>query len=177
MPDVLSVSSNVPAKEVFPRYTKGMTKLSVGEVAPSFNLPSTQGMQTLQDYQGDWLVLYFYPKDMTPGCSKEACDFRDSLPGLNARVLGVSPDSLASHATFEEAHNLPFPLIADETHSLAAAYGAWGEKKNYGKTYEGLIRSTFIINPDGNIAEAMYNVKATGHVARVQKRLAELQGK
>lgn len=151
-----------------------MTKLAAGDTAPSFNLDSTQGTQTLSGYQGKWLVLYFYPKDMTPGCTKEACDFRDALPGMDASVIGVSPDSLASHSKFEAEYSLPFPLLADEDHSLAEAYGAWGEKKNYGKTYEGLIRSTFIIDPDGKIAEALYNVKATGHAERVQKRLAEL---
>ena len=151
-----------------------MTKLSAGDAAPNFKLESTRGTQTLKDYAGRWLVLYFYPKDATPGCTTEACDFRDALPGMDADVIGVSPDSLVSHAKFEEAHALPFPLIADENHALAEAYGAWGEKKNYGKTYVGLIRSTFIIDPNGNVAEAMYNVKATGHAERVRKRLAAL---
>lgn len=146
-----------------------------GEAAPTFERESTHGTQRLQDYQGRWVVLYFYPKDETPGCTAEACDFRDALPGMDAAVLGVSPDSLESHQQFQENHQLPFPLIADEDHSLAKTYGAWGEKQSYGKTVVGMIRSTFIIDPQGRIAEAMRNVKATGHVERVRKRLAELQ--
>jgi peroxiredoxin Q/BCP len=149
--------------------------LTTGDPAPSFDKESTHGRQRLEDYRGRWLVLYFYPKDETPGCTTEACDFRDSLPVLDAAVLGVSPDSVESHRAFQENHRLPFPLIADEDHSLAEAYGAWGEKQNYGQTSVGIIRSTFIIDPDGRIAEAMTNVKATGHVDRVGLRLAELR--
>ena len=145
------------------------------EIAPAFAKESTHGVQRLEDYRGKWLVLYFYPKDETPGCTAEACDFRDALPGMDAQVLGVSPDSLASHRQFQENHGLPFPLIADEDHSLAEAYGAWGEKQIYGQSVVGVIRSTFIIDPEGRIAEAMRNVKATGHVERVRKRLAALQ--
>ncbi len=149
--------------------------LTVGDAAPTFSRPSTHGEKRLSDYAGQWLVLYFYPKDHTPGCTTEACDFRDMLPGMNAAVLGISPDSLSSHEKFSTDYQLPFPLIADEDHQLAESYGAWGEKKNYGKTYQGLIRSTFIINPEGKIAAAMYNVKATGHAERVRKELSELQ--
>jgi peroxiredoxin Q/BCP len=138
-------------------------------------MPSTHGPKRLEDYRGRWLVLYFYPKDETPGCTAQACDFRDLLPGMDADVLGVSPDSLESHVEFQKNHGLPFPLIADEDHSLAETYGAWGEKQNYGKTSIGLIRSTFIIDPEGCVAEALRNVKATGHVERVSKRLAELR--
>ena len=148
---------------------------TVGEAAPTFEKESTHGVQRLEDYRGKWLVLYFYPKDETAGCTTEACDFRDALPGMDAQVLGVSPDSLESHEGFQKNHGLPFPLIADEDHSLAEAYGAWGEKQVYGQTVIGLIRSTFIIDPQGRIAEAMQNVKATGHVERVRKRLTELQ--
>lgn len=151
------------------------TEPSIGEVAPAFEGDSTHGRQRLEDYRGEWLVLYFYPKDETPGCTTEACDFRDMLPGIDAKVLGVSPDSLERHRQFQENHGLPFPLIADEDHRLAEAYGAWGEKQNYGKSYVGLIRSTFIIDPRGQVAEAMRNVKATGHAERVRRRLAELQ--
>jgi peroxiredoxin Q/BCP len=149
--------------------------LTAGDPAPSFEKPSTHGLQRLEDYRGRWLVLYFYPKDETPGCTAEACDFRDLLPGLDASVLGVSPDSLESHRAFQANHGLPFPLIADEDHSLAEEYGAWGEKQNYGQTSVGIIRSTFIIDPEGRIAEAMTNVKATGHVERVGRRLEELR--
>lgn len=139
-------------------------------------MDSTHGVKKLEDYRGQWLVLYFYPKDETPGCTTEACDFRDALPGMDAQVLGVSPDSLESHKQFQENHGLPFPLIADEDHQLAQVYGAWGEKQIYGKSVVGLIRSTFIIDPQGRIAEEMRNVKATGHAERVRKRLSELQG-
>jgi peroxiredoxin Q/BCP len=151
------------------------TNPAVGEPAPSFSKESTHGLQRLEDYEGRWLVLYFYPKDETPGCTAEACDFRDMLPGMDAAVLGVSPDSLESHRKFQENHSLPFPLIADEDHSLAEAYGAWGEKQNYGRSSVGIIRSTFIIDPEGRVAEALRNVKASGHVERVGKRLAELR--
>lgn len=158
------------------RYAAAMATPTAGDPAPDFRKPSTHGEQRLADYRGRWLVLYFYPKDETPGCTTEACDFRDALPGLDAAVVGVSPDSLESHERFRENHGLPFPLIADEDHALAEAYGAWGEKSNYGRTYEGVIRSTFLIDPEGRLAEAMRNVRSTGHVERVARRLAELRG-
>jgi peroxiredoxin Q/BCP len=152
-----------------------MIKLKTGDKAPTFTLESTKGKLKLSDYKGAWTVLYFYPKDNTPGCTTEACDFRDALPGLSAKVIGISPDDLQSHQKFEGDFGLPFPLASDPDHKIAEAYGAWGEKKNYGKTYQGLIRSTFIIDPKGKIAEAMYNVKATGHVEKVSARLESLQ--
>ncbi|MEX2534080.1 MAG: peroxiredoxin [Trueperaceae bacterium] len=152
------------------------TEPGIGDAAPSFDKQSTHGPKRLEDYRGKWLVIYFYPNDETTGCTTEACDFRDLLPGLDAEVLGVSPDTVESHRKFQENHSLPFPLLADEDHGLAEAYGAWGEKQNYGRTSLGLIRSTFIIDPQGNIAEAMRNVKATGHAERVGKRLGELRG-
>lgn len=152
-----------------------MSRLEPGDSAPDFTATSTRGKLELSDYQGRWLVLYFYPKDDTPGCTKEACDFRDRLPGMDAEVLGVSPDSLNSHETFRGKYGLAFPLIADEDHALAEAYGAWGEKKNYGRVYQGLIRSTFIIDPEGTVREAMYNVRASGHAERVAKKLEALQ--
>ena len=154
-----------------------MNRLSKGDAAPSFCLPSNQGKRSLADYRGEWVVLYFYPKDDTPGCTKEACDFRDlqAQQDITAEVLGVSADDMASHQAFSEAYQLPFPLLVDEGYELAKRYAAYGEKKLYGKTVVGLIRSTFIIDPQGNIAEAMYNVKATGHAARVAKKLGELQ--
>jgi thioredoxin-dependent peroxiredoxin len=152
-----------------------MNKLQAGDKAPAFKLESTQGNLNLADYKGSWTVLYFYPKDNTPGCTTEACDFRDALPGMGAKVIGISPDDLSSHQKFEGDFGLPFPLASDPDHKIAEAYGVWGEKQNYGKSYMGIIRSTFIISPKGQIAEAMYNVKADGHVERVQERLEALQ--
>ena len=154
------------------------TKLKAGDSAPDFSLPSNRGIQRLADYFGEWVVLYYYPKDATPGCTQEACDFRDlsTSAALNAQVLGISADDLSSHEDFARENDLPFPLLSDPEHEVALRYGAYGEKRNYGKTYEGILRSTFIIDPQGLIAEAMYNVKATGHAERVAKKLETLQG-
>ena len=153
-------------------------KLKAGDSAPDFSLPSNQGIKRLADYLGEWVVVYYYPKDATPGCTTEACDFRDLSVSakLNAQVLGISADDLGSHESFAEENNLPFPLLSDPEHEVALRYGAYGEKRNYGKTYEGIIRSTFIVDPQGLVAEAMYNVKATGHAERVAKKLETLQG-
>ncbi len=151
------------------------THLARGDKAPDFSLPATGSQQSLKDYLGQWLVLYFYPKDNTPGCTTQACDFRDAAVSMKAAVLGVSPDSVASHEGFADTNSLPFPLASDENFEVAKAYGAYGEKTVFGKTTTGLIRSTFIISPDGRIAEAMYNVRAAGHVERVLERLTELQ--
>ncbi len=153
-----------------------MKRLEIGDNAPKFELESVQGKHKLSDYAGKWLLIYFYPKDNTPGCTTEACDFRDALKDLDIEVLGVSPDSLKSHQNFSNKYSLPFTLLSDPDKEMATTYYAYGEKKNYGKTYMGIIRSTFIINPDGKIAEAMYNVRAKGHVERVRKNLAELRG-
>ncbi len=153
-----------------------MRKLKAGDNAPEFALESNQGRHNLSDYYGKWLVIYFYPKDNTPGCTTEACDFRDALKDLDVVVLGISPDSLKSHKNFSEKYELPFPLLSDPDKEVASKYAAYGEKKNYGKTYMGIIRSTFIINPEAKIAEAMYNVRAKGHVERLRKKLAELRG-
>ncbi len=150
-------------------------RLRTGDIAPTFRKSSTNGMIDLASLLGNWVILYFYPKNFTSGCTVESCDFRDQFKETDGLVLGVSPDPVSSHDKFREEHSLPFTLIADEDHSLANKYGAWGEKTNYGRTYEGLIRSTFIISPDGLIAEAMYNVKARGHVARVKKQLEVLK--
>jgi len=154
-----------------------MTRLQEGEKAPNFKLPSTKGTLQLKDFKGEWLVLYFYPKDDTPGCTKEACDFRDlqANAGMDAKVVGVSADDLDSHEKFQEKYELSFPLLVDNDNELAKTYAAYGEKKLYGKVVVGLIRSTFIIDPKGEIAKAMYNVKATGHGERVAKILKELQ--
>jgi len=150
-----------------------MTKLEAGMSAPAFSLPDQDDVQvSLADFRGGRVVLYFYPAAMTPGCTTQACDFRDSLASLTGAgytVLGVSPDEVPALAKFAERDALTFPLLSDADHAVADAYGAWGEKKNYGKVYEGLIRSTFVIDESGVILHALYNVKATGHVARIRK--------
>lgn len=153
----------------------GGMELSQGDKAPVFTLPSTQGEVSLEALKGQWVVLYFYPKDDTPGCTVEACDFRDALPNMNAKVLGVSADDVSSHEKFRDKFSLPFPLLADEGGKVSEAYGTYGEKKMYGKTFMGVFRSTFIIDPDGNIAEAMYQVKHDGHVADVASKLEAFQ--
>ena len=151
------------------------TRLEPGTKAPSFTLEEYTGQQySLADYAGHKVILYFYPKASTPGCTKEACDFRDNLASLKSLgyvVLGVSPDKPAALEKFTAKESLTFPLLSDADHAVALAYGAWGEKKNYGKVYEGLIRSTFVINEQGIIELAQYNVRATGHVAKLRRDL------
>jgi peroxiredoxin Q/BCP len=148
------------------------TLLEPGDMAPDFSLPASTGDTiSLSDFIGKKrVVLYFYPKDNTSGCTKEACSFRDNLPAINNKdtvVLGVSPDSLKSHDKFIEKFELNFPLLSDEDHTVAEAYGAWGEKKMYGKTYMGLIRKTFVIGKDGRIELAFHKVKAAEHGAEI----------
>jgi peroxiredoxin Q/BCP len=142
-----------------------------GQQAPDFELASDSGERVrLSDLRGKPVVLYFYPKDDTPGCTKQACGLRDAWSEYRERgavVLGVSPDDEASHAKFKEKYSLPFTLLADPGHAVAAEYGAWGEKRNYGRTYEGIIRSTFVIGPDGTVVKTMRNVKPDGHAERV----------
>ncbi|MCP3033389.1 thioredoxin-dependent thiol peroxidase [Halobacillus sp. A1] len=142
--------------------------VDVGQKAPDFELKAHTGETVqLSDYQGQNVVLYFYPKDMTPGCTTEACDFRDkheSFADLNAVVLGVSPDPIESHKKFIDKHDLPFLLLADEDHKVAEEYGVWKLKKNFGKEYYGIERSTFIIDKEGNLAEDYRKVKVDGHV-------------
>ena len=149
-----------------------MTRLSAGDPAPTFTLPDAQGhLISLSDYAGKRVVVYFYPAAMTPGCTTEACDFRDSLQSLAAHdvvVLGISPDAPAKLAKFIDRDSLNFPLLSDPDHKVMTEYGTWGEKSMYGKKVTGVIRSTFVIDGDGVIAEAMYNVRAKGHVARVR---------
>lgn len=146
-----------------------------GMKAPDFSLYDDKGrVWTLADFAGRPFVLYFYPKDDTPGCTTEACDFRDSLTQLNGAqidVLGISPDKPEKLAAFRENHDLTFPLLSDPDKETLTAYGAFGEKKNYGRIVQGVIRSTFLIDEDGKIALAKYNVKATGHVARIVKEI------
>jgi peroxiredoxin Q/BCP len=150
-------------------------KLSVGDDAPDFEAETDiEGTVRLSDYRGESVILYFYPRDMTPGCTTEACDFRDHLETLQDRgwqVLGCSPDGLESHEEFREKYELNFPLIADPDHRVAEMYGVWREKQNFGKTYEGVVRSTFLIDEEGVIADIMDNVRATGHVERLVREL------
>ncbi|CAM4068481.1 thioredoxin-dependent thiol peroxidase [Corynebacterium belfantii] len=152
-------------------------RLAVGDTAPGFSLPSDAGTTTsLSDYSGQRVLVYFYPRANTPGCTKEACDFRDSLAQLNdlgIAVVGISPDKVDKLAAFRDDHNLTFPLLSDTTKEVMTAYGAFGEKKNYGKIVQGVIRSTFVIGADGRIELSLYNVRATGHVARVVKELTK----
>ncbi|OLN16209.1 thioredoxin-dependent thiol peroxidase [Corynebacterium diphtheriae] len=152
-------------------------RLAVGDTAPSFSLPNDTGTTTsLSDYSGQRVLVYFYPRANTPGCTKEACDFRDSLAQLNdlgIAVVGISPDKVDKLAAFRDDYDLTFPLLSDATKEVMTAYGAFGEKKNYGKIVQGVIRSTFVIGADGRIELALYNVRATGHVARVVKELTK----
>ena len=148
-------------------------RLAVGDPAPEFTLSDDTGKQvSLSDFRGRSVVVYFYPAASTPGCTKQACDFRDSLAELNDAgfdVLGVSPDKPEKLAKFRAAEGLTFPLLSDPDKTVLTAWGAFGEKQNYGRTIQGVIRSTFVVGPDGKIAQALYNVKATGHVARLRK--------
>ena len=146
-----------------------------GARAPDFTLPSDRdGDVTLSDLRGRRVVLYFYPKDDTSGCTAQACELRDELPRFEAGdavVLGVSPDSVASHARFRKKHGLNFPLLADEDHRVAEAYGVWKEKSMYGRKYMGIERSTFLIDEDGVVMEAWRKVKPTGHAQLVAEAL------
>lgn len=150
-------------------------RLEIGDQAPAFTLPNDSGETTsLADYQGKRVLVYFYPRANTPGCTTEACDFRDSLAQLNdlgIEVVGISPDTVDKLVTFREKNNLTFPLLADPDKNVLKEWGAFGEKKNYGKIVEGVIRSTFLVGTDGTIELALYNVRATGHVARVIREL------
>jgi peroxiredoxin Q/BCP len=141
------------------------------QLAPDFTLLSDEGEEiTLSGFRGQKVVLYFYPKDDTPGCTKEACSFRDdySLFTLKgAAVLGVSPDGGASHQTFRAKYSLPFYLLSDPDHAVAALYDAWGEKQMYGRSYEGILRSTFVIDEEGKVIKAFANVKPEGHAQQV----------
>lgn len=146
-------------------------KLAPGDAAPFFSRLDHDGTEvTLDDYAGHGLVVYFYPKAFTPGCTTESCDFRDRHDAFYAagyEILGVSPDPVAKLEGFRTEYGLPFTLLSDEDHSMAEAYGAWGLKKNYGKEYEGIIRSTFVADSTGMLEYAWYNVRAKAHVGRV----------
>jgi Peroxiredoxin len=150
-------------------------RLQPGDDAPDFSLPTDTGEQlALKDLRGRKVVLYAYPAAMTPGCTTQACDFRDSIASLKGHgyeVVGISPDSPARLAKFRERDALTFPLVSDQDKAVLTGYGAYGEKQLYGKTVTGVIRSTFIIDEEGRIERALYNVKATGHVAKLRKDL------
>ena len=152
-----------------------MPRLSVGDTAPDFTLSNQDGKSvTLNEFKGQRVVVYFYPAAMTPGCTTEACDFRDSLSALSAAglvVLGISPDKPEKLKKFAEKEGLNFDLLSDPDKSMMEEWGAFGEKKNYGKVVQGVIRSTLVIDAEGAVELAQYNVKATGHVARVRKAL------
>ena len=150
-------------------------KLAPGDTAPDFSLPDADGTQvSLSALRGQRVIVYFYPAAMTPGCTKEACDFRDNLgvlSGAGLTVLGISPDTPAKLARFRDKEKLTFPLLADPDLAVHKAYGAYGEKTMYGRKRVGVIRSTFVVGADGRIEQAFYNVKATGHVERLRKEL------
>jgi thioredoxin-dependent peroxiredoxin len=153
-----------------------MAKLTAGDVAPAIELPDEHGKTvSLASYAGRRVVVYFYPRDDTPGCTKEACQFTDlfsSFSGLGVEVLGISADDAASHQKFRAKYGLQITLLTDADHAVMEAYGAWGEKTNYGKKFMGVIRSTFLVGPDGRIERAWYNVRADGHAQHVLDALA-----
>jgi len=154
-----------------------MSMPTAGDLAPEVALPDEHGtVHTLADRRGSWTVVYFYPKDDTPGCTTEACGFRDlhgELDSLDAQVWGISRDGAGSHAAFRAKYGLPFTLLSDEDHAVAEAFGAWGEKTSYGKTSMGIIRSSFLVDPDGKVAKAWPKVTAEGHADQVLAALRE----
>ena len=155
-----------------------MAVLEPGTKAPSFTLQTDEGASvSLRDYRGRKVVLYFYPKDDTPGCTTQACEFRDQWADVRAAgavVLGVSPDGVASHQQFKAKFKLPFALLVDADHAVADAYGAWGDKSMYGRTYQGVLRSTVLINTEGLVARVFRNVKPKGHAAEVLAALGTI---
>ena len=148
-----------------------MTNLKPGDTAPNFSATDQNGdTRSLSEYAGKTLVLYFYPKDDTPGCTAEACDLRDNYHRFQAQgyeILGVSPDTPAKHVKFIEKYDLPFDLLADEDHAVAEAYGVWGEKKFMGRTYDGIHRTTFVIDGDGKLQDVITKVKTKEHAAQL----------
>lgn len=153
--------------------------LEAGVKAPEFCLPNQDEVEIcLRDFQGKWVVLYFYPKDNTPGCTTEACDFTDEQPNfkeLDAVILGVSPDSTKKHQNFIAKKDLKITLLADEEKKVATLYDVWKMKKNYGREYMGIVRTTFLIDPKGKIAKIWNNVRVKGHVEKVKEELTKLQ--
>lgn len=156
-----------------------MPLLPVGTEAPDFSLPSSQGGQWhLSEHRGRWVVIYFYPRDMTPGCTTEACEFNEvyrQIQELGAEVVGISADSLQRHRNFQEKYGLQFPLLTDSDHAVAKLYGAFGEKKFRGKTSQGILRTTYILDPEGRVAAAWEKVKAAGHASEVLASLKTLK--
>lgn len=152
--------------------------ISVGKSAPAFSLDTDAGEKlSLKDLKGRPVVLYFYPKDDTPGCTVEACEFRDAFPrfkGSKAIILGISPDSVKSHQKFKEKFDLPFTLLADEDHAIAEKYGVWQKKSMYGRTYMGIARTTFVIDKGGKVAKIFEKVKPKGHAEEVEQAIDEL---
>lgn len=152
------------------------TRLVAGDIAPDLTLPDADGTPVaLADYRGRSVIVYFYPAASTPGCTKQACDFTENLAALGGAgldVVGVSPDTPAKLAKFRASQGITFPLLSDADRSVMQAWGAIGEKKLYGKTVTGVIRSTFVVDPEGKLTVAQYNVKATGHVAKLMRELA-----
>lgn len=155
-----------------------MGLLSIGKAAPNFALPDQDGNRVqLKDFKGQSVVLYFYPKDLTPGCTQEACDFNDHLSKFRkqgAAILGISRDSVKSHKKFAEKHGLAFPLLADEEGQVTEAYGVWQEKSMYGRKYMGIVRTTILIDAKGKVAQIWENVKVKGHANELLKAVTEL---
>ena len=151
------------------------TRLEAGAKAPAFSLTNQSGASvSLSDFRGQKVIVYFYPEADTPACTTQACDFRDNLASLTTQgyvVLGVSKDSVEALAKFEEKYGLTFPLLSDESLAVHKKYGTWGEKQNYGKTYLGTLRSTFVVDEKGVLVHALYNVKAKGHLEMLRKKL------
>ena len=157
-----------------------MKILEVGEKAPDFTIPNQNGdIRNLKNFEGKWFVIYFYPRDDTPGCTVEAKEFTDLNQKFEKQgcvVIGISPDNEAKHCKFIEKHELNIELLADTDKTMLADYGVWQEKSMYGKTYMGVVRTTYLINPNGSVAEAWTKVKAKGHAEAVFERLVELKG-
>ena len=178
MPLAASCGSEPQPGPTDPQAHKGeqtIMRLEQGDAGPFFSRQNQAGETvTADDYVGDKILIYFYPKAFTPGCTTESCDFRDrhqSFYKAGYEIVGVSPDPVDKLEAFRKKHDLPFPLLSDEDHSMAEAYGAWGIKKNYGREYEGIIRSTIVLDEDSRVEHAWYNVKATGHVERLVRDL------
>ncbi|GLW54956.1 thioredoxin-dependent thiol peroxidase [Kitasatospora phosalacinea] len=150
-------------------------RLQAGDTAPAFTLPDADGKEvSLADHLGRKVIVYFYPKALTPGCTKQACDFTDNLEvfaGAGYDVIGISPDAPERLGKFRETEQLKVTLLSDPAHEVLEAYGAYGEKVNYGRTYQGVIRSTIVVDEQGRVERALYNVRATGHVAKLLKDL------